>query len=94
MPDRTIPLLSATAILLFVGYLGLMVTTISFATWQTELTREMRDTEVRIASLEGRYYDLIKTVGAEDPSTFGLVEPRAVRYVAEASRNDLSLRGE
>lgn len=94
MPDRTIPLLSATAVLLFVGYLGLMVTTISFATWQTELTREIRDTEVRIASLEGRYYDLIKSVGAQDPGSFGLVEPRSVRYVAEARDNDVSFNGE
>ncbi|HYF29380.1 MAG TPA: hypothetical protein VEA36_03390 [Candidatus Paceibacterota bacterium] len=80
MPDRTISILSLALGILVFAYLSLMVVTVSLAAWRTDLAAEVRDTEVRIAQLEQRYYDEIERIGATDPAVVGLAKPSRVTY--------------
>lgn len=92
MPDRTLSILSYTASSLVVAYLVLMVATVSFAAWRTDLAEAVRDTENAISTLERDYYDTIERVGATDPASLGLVKPRAVTYAAMTVPAGLSRR--
>ncbi len=93
MSDRLIPLLGASALLLATVYLGLVVTTISFATWQTQGVAQIRETEGAIADLEAKYYESIARINSTDPSTYGLGAPVAVRYVAEVTGSTVTFAG-
>jgi Tfp pilus assembly protein PilN len=94
MPDRLIPVLRLSAIALLVVYVGLVVTTIFFATWQTQLTSSVRDTEDQIGLLETQYYSTIARITTVNPTSAGFVTPHQVQYVAvEATRPGLSKAG-
>lgn len=93
MPDRTLPILGAVALALFVVYVGLVITTISFAAWQTQTAHEIGERETRIAKLEATYYEQLKRVNATDPHTVGLTRPVAVRYVTAVNQTAVSFAG-
>lgn len=84
MPDRTIFVLGVVAAALVVVYIGLMITTIFFASWQTQLARGIDDTRSRIHNLENDYYGAIAKLDSTDPYSVGLVAPSKVEYVVAA----------
>ena len=90
MPDRTIPILGVTAACLVVVYLIVMLTTIFFAAWETQLARGIDDTRERIHKLEGSYYDAIAEIDSTDLSSTGLVAPTRVEYVVAARMQGLT----
>jgi hypothetical protein len=92
MPDRTISILSASALALLACYLGLMVTTVVYATMQTDLASSMRATESEIAALEDRYYDAVAALDASNPAAYGLVKPSSVAYAELSTATALSRR--
>ena len=84
MPDRANFFLGAIAAALAVVYIGLMITTIFFAAWQTQLARGIDDSRSRIQTLETRYYSEIAKLDSTDPGSVGLVAPSKVEYVVAA----------
>ncbi len=90
-PDRLIPFLSASCGLLAISYVALMVTTIFFASWQSQAVSSIRDSEGRIGNLESQYYSTINSVSSIDPSSLGFVAPTDVEYVAAASSRTSNL---
>lgn len=85
MPSHTLPVLGYAAAFLFACYLGLMVTTVSMASWQTTLSVQVREAEGEIARLEARYYDRVTVLDRTDPASVGLVPPTRVTYAPEAA---------
>jgi hypothetical protein len=85
MPTRIIPVLSFSAGGLVLVYLGLIVTTVLFATWQTQAASSIRDAQATIGMLETQYYASIGTLDSTDPATLGFVHPSQVEYVAAAN---------
>ncbi len=92
MPDRTISSLGALVAVLVLAYLGLVVTTVSFAAWQTDLAVSAQDTESSIGSLEGQYYAQVGRLAATDPASLGLSKPSHVSYAVAATAPTLTLR--
>lgn len=92
MPDRTISVLSIAAGALVAVYVVLVVTTVTFAAWQTELALTARDAESTIGNLETRYYGAVGALSATDPGSMNLGKPLAVSYATEAPAPTLSLR--
>jgi len=90
MSDKVIPVLGASTALLVGIYVTLVVTTIYFATWQTQGLSQIREIEGTIASLETEYYDAIARINRTDPGVHGLSEPLAVRYVAAVQGTNVS----
>lgn len=93
MPNRAIPVLASVAVLLFVAYVGLVITTISFAAWQSQTASAIGEREERIADLEERYFEEVRRITSADPSTYGLSRPVAVRYVTAAPGTAVSFAG-
>lgn len=85
MPDQTAQALSYVAGILFVFYLGFVITTITLATLQTTLSAEVRETEGLIAELERTYYDALAREHMTHPSDVGLTTPTVVEYAVERS---------
>ena len=85
MSDKIIPVLSAVTALLVGVYVTLVITTIYFATWQTQGISQIRELEGTIATLEADYYDAIARINNTDPGVHGLGEPLAVRYVTQVT---------
>lgn len=92
MPDRTISILSAALGMLVFAYLALMVTTVSFAAWRTDLAAEVRKTEEAIALLEQDYYGAVERIGATDPASHGLAKPARVTYAAMVAAQAVTKR--
>jgi hypothetical protein len=94
MPDRTNFILGLAAGALAVIYVGIMITTIIFASWQTQLARGIDDSRSRIQSLEDDYYHAIAKLDNTDPHSVGLVAPSKVEYVTAARmQNGLTFAG-
>jgi hypothetical protein len=91
MPDRLIPVLSVACAALTTLYVALVVTTIFFASWQSQAMSNVRITESSIGNLEAKYYDTINQVSQMDPATLGFVTPTDIEYVASARDNAASL---
>lgn len=91
MSDRIIPVLSLSCGALVTLYVGLVVTTISFATWQTQAVNSVRVTESSIGNLEANYYTTVNRISALDPATMGFVSPAQVEYVAEVPSTSANL---
>lgn len=87
MSDKLIPVLGSATILLIGVYVTLVVTTIYFATWQTQGHAEIRELEGTIASLETEYYAAIERINRTNPIAHGLSAPLAVRYVTAQGTN-------
>jgi hypothetical protein len=85
MPTRIIPVLSISAGAHVMLYLGLVVTTILFATWQTQALSSIRDSQAAIGLLEAKYYASIGTLDSTNPYSLGFVHPAHVQYVAAAN---------
>ena len=81
MSDRLIPTLSISCGSLVVLYMALVVTTIFFATWQTEAMSSVRSIEGHIGTLEANYYTAISHASALNPFNLGYVAPRQIQYV-------------
>ncbi len=92
MPDRTISVLAASCGALIALYIGLVVTTVSYAAWQTDLAAAMRNTDANIASLESQYYAQVARLDSVDPASIGLVTPSSVKYAVMVSGPTLTLR--
>jgi hypothetical protein len=93
VPDRIVPMLSIAAGFLVVTYIVLMITTIFFAAWQTQLARGIDDTRARIHGLETEYYTAIARLDSTDPSSVGLVAPAKVEYVVAQRMPGLTFAG-
>ncbi len=93
MSDRLIPILGFSAVALLGVYLVLMVTAISFATWQTQSASRITELESSIAGLETEYYAAIARINRTDPSSFGLARPTAVRYVTAVRPTTVTFAG-
>ena len=84
LPNRIVLMLSVTAAGLVAVYITLMLTTIFFAAWQTQLASGIDDSRERIHRLEDQYYQVIDKIDATDPGSMGLVAPHTVEYVVAA----------
>jgi hypothetical protein len=91
VPDRIVPVLGIAAVALVAVYLTLVIVTIFFAAWQTQLARTIEDTRSSIPALEDAYYDAIAKIDATDPYSVGLVAPAKVHYVVAARPTGLTL---
>ncbi len=89
-PDRLIPVLSVSCGVLTVLYVTLVVTTIFFASWQSQAIGTIRTSESTIGNLESQYYSAINSVSSINPTALGFVAPTDVEYVAAASPQDFS----
>ncbi len=93
MPDRLVPVLALACGALATVYVALMVTTILFATLQTQLASSIRDTQATIATLETKYYQSISELDSTDPYAVGYVRPAQVVYVSARALPNLSFVG-
>ncbi len=95
MPNRIIPLLGISCGALTTLYVGLVVTTIFFAAWQTNAMSSVRNTESAIGNLESNYYSAINRISSLNPSTLGFVSPARVEYVSKVldTSTGLSING-
>ncbi len=84
MSDRLIPILSLSCGTLATSYVGLMIATIFFATWQSGAVSSLRLTESQIGNLESTYYQTMNKATALKPSELGFVSPARVQYVPQA----------
>jgi len=91
MTDRIIPALSISCGGLAILYVGLVISTIFFATWQTQAVSTITDAQSNIANLESNYYSITNRISQIDPTQVGFVEPSDVQYVAEASNASVGL---
>ena len=91
MSDRLIPALSVSCGALTVLYVTMVVTTIFFASWQTEAMSSVRNAESRIGTLEANYYSAIDHASSINPSTLGFVAPTHVLYVQTAKNASAGL---
>lgn len=66
-------------------YVALVVTTVTLASYQTDLQGSVADAEASIGSLEGKYYDAVAVVTAEDASSLGYVSPASIAYAKGAA---------
>lgn len=88
MPSRTIPVLSLSVGVLLFAYMALVVTTIVFATWQTQAASSISDAQAAIGTLETQYYASIGALDSTNPYSLGFVQPTQVEYVAAANLPD------
>jgi len=93
MPDRTITFLTIAAGALFALYVMLVITTIAFATTQTSLAVQVRETEGKISALETTYYASVARDNASTPASLGLVHPTEVEYAVAKPASGLSFVG-
>jgi hypothetical protein len=84
MTDRLIPALSISCGALTVLYVVLVISTIFFASLQTEEMSYVRGSESTIGTLESNYYTAINKASNLSPATLGFVAPVEVKYVATA----------
>ncbi|MBU0749958.1 hypothetical protein KKH15_00380 [Patescibacteria group bacterium] len=90
MPSRTITTLSYFTGALLALYLVLVVATVSFAAWQTELAHSVRETEIAIGELETQYYKAIGRINDMNPLEAGFVAPSRIGYVVDSGPVGLS----
>lgn len=88
MPTRTIPVLTISVGVLFFAYMALVVTTIVFATWQTQAASSISDAQAAIGTLEAQYYASIGSLDSTNPYSLGFVQPKQVEYVAASNLPD------
>ena len=94
MPSRTIPVLATSTAVLFLAYLVLVITTILFATWQTQASSAISDSQAAIGALETQYYASVGSLDSTNPYSLGFVQPTQVEYVAAANLpNNLTFAG-
>ncbi|HRH24483.1 MAG TPA: hypothetical protein PK109_02760 [Candidatus Paceibacterota bacterium] len=91
MPHKTIPILGFSCALLFAGYIVLVIATVFFATWETELASSASLTESRIAALETEYFDAIATLSETNVASAGYNHPERVEYVAANGKPTFTL---
>ncbi len=70
--------------ILVVSYLLLVVGTIYLASYQTELSAKIRNTEGTIGQLEARYYTAIAALDATNPGILGFSAPSTKFYARAA----------
>ncbi len=90
MPNRLTTVFSYAAGALLAVYLVLVVVTVSFAAWQTELAHSVRETEMAIGELETQYYQAIGQINDMDPASAGFVSPATIGYVVDTGPSGLS----
>ena len=84
MSDRLIPTLSISCGALTALYIGLVISTIFFAAWQTQAMSSISNAQSNIGNLESNYYTIMNRISTIDPAQEGYVDPSNVQYVAEA----------
>ena len=93
MPDKTLMVLSYMSIALFLTYVVFIVVTVYFATMQTGLAANVRQTEVGITALEKQYYDGVSQVSSADPHGAGYVTPTEIHYAQARISSGLTFAG-
>ncbi|MDR3548499.1 MAG: hypothetical protein P4M11_09595 [Candidatus Pacebacteria bacterium] len=91
MTDRIIPTLGISCGALTILYIGLMISTIFFAAWQTQSVSTVNNLQSQIGNLENNYYTLTSHISQINPTSVGFVEPSQVQYVAEANNASAGL---
>jgi hypothetical protein len=91
MSDRLIPALSISCGALTLLYVGLVISTVLFAAWQTQAVSLISSTQSQIGTLESNYYSITNRISQINPTQEGFVEPTQVQYVAEARDTSASL---
>jgi hypothetical protein len=66
-------------------YVAIVVTTVSLASYQTELQGSVADAEASIGTLESKYYDAVAVITSEDASALGYVAPKNIAYAKGAA---------
>lgn len=84
LPDRFLSRLFLACGALFGAYVLVMITTIYFASYASELTGSIREREASVVALETEYYAAIGVLSESDPAALGFVSPLRVEYVASA----------
>lgn len=84
MPNKCITILGLSCGAVFAAYVGLVIATIFFASWETQLAASAGDAEARIAALETQYYDGISALNSTNIASAGYTHPAHVEYVAES----------
>jgi hypothetical protein len=84
MTERLIPALGISCGALTVLYIGLVISTIFFAAWQTQAVSSINNTQSEIGNLESSYYTITSRISEINPAQAGFVDPTNVQYVAEA----------
>lgn len=87
---RLTPLLSATAGALVAVYVALMITTIIFASLQTQLAQNVQEKHMEIAKLEDSYYASVAQLDSTDPHSLGYVTPPHIQYLSAATLPNLT----
>ncbi len=82
LPQNALRHLAIACGALFAAYVLLVLATVYFASYRTELASDVRSQEAKIVALETEYYDAVGKLTASDPAELGFVEPAAVRYVS------------
>lgn len=86
MSNRLVPILSLLCGVVCSAYIVLVIATIFFATWQTELSLSVRTTESRISVLETEYYDAITKLNTTNVASAGFIAPIQVEYVSASGK--------
>ena len=87
---RLIPALTAVVGMLIAVYVALMITTIIFASLQTQLAQNVQNAHKEIAKLEDAYYASVAALDATDPHALGYVTPTRVQYLTQSSLPNLT----
>ena len=66
-------------------YVALVVTTVTLASYQTDLQGSVADAEASIGTLESKYYGAVAVVTSEDASQMGFVTPKDIAYAKSAA---------
>ncbi|MES2225958.1 MAG: hypothetical protein V4480_04105 [Patescibacteria group bacterium] len=90
LPNRLNLYLGLTVGALLALYVALMISTILFASLQTQLAQNVQDKQMAIGKLESSYYDAIGQLDRTDPRALGYVTPQHVEYVTAANLPGLS----
>jgi hypothetical protein len=93
MPDRTSTFLTYAAGIIFITYLVLVIVTVTYATMQTSLALQVRDTEGSISKLETAYYSEVARESATSPASVGLAAPVEVQYATAQKAQGISFAG-
>ncbi len=94
LPSRTLMVLSIACAVVFSVYVLLVLTTVYFASYKTELATDIRAQEARMVTLETEYYAAVGRLTASDPETHGFVSPTQVRYVSAGGAPVFTRAGE
>ncbi len=91
MPNKTLTILGFSCAAVFAAYIVLVIATVFFATWETELASSAGEAEARISALETEYFDAIARLSETNVASAGYHQPDRVEYVAANGKPTFTL---